>query len=97
MDHAEVLDFETQTLLQMKLGTDALNFVGMFKKNFTAFFYPVLESNVTAHEVAPIQSLEELWDEVGPQISAVLQNDGVIPNDIVPFDAASDRDMDEQK
>jgi hypothetical protein len=27
----------------------------------------------------------------------VLQNDGNIPSDVVPFDAASDRDMDEQK
>jgi hypothetical protein len=38
-----------------------------------------------------------MWDEVGPQISAVLQNDGNIPSDVVPFDAASDRDVDEQK
>jgi hypothetical protein len=56
---------------------------------------PILESTVRAQEEAP--SREELWDEVGPQISAVLQNDGNIPTDVVPFDAASDRDVDEQK
>jgi hypothetical protein len=56
---------------------------------------PILESTLGAQEAT--RSPEELWDEVGPQISAVLQNDGNIPSDVVPFDAASDRDMDEQK
>jgi hypothetical protein len=57
--------------------------------------FHIVESNVNAQEAVP--SPEELWDEVGPQISAVLQNDGNIPSDVVPFDAASDRNMDEQK
>ncbi|KDR17447.1 Timeless-like protein, partial [Zootermopsis nevadensis] len=43
------------------------------------------------------RSTEELWDEFGPQISAVLQNDVNVPSDVIPFDAASDRDMDVQK
>jgi hypothetical protein len=62
---------------------------------FLHFFLPIIESTLRAQEATP--SPEELWDEVGPQISAVLQNDGNIPSDVVPFDAASDRDMDEQK
>jgi hypothetical protein len=57
----------------------------------------ILESNVTAQEAVPIQRPEELWDEVGPQISTVLQNSWNIPTDVIPFDAASDRNMDEQK
>ncbi|KAJ9574818.1 hypothetical protein L9F63_008017, partial [Diploptera punctata] len=46
----------------------------------------------TPEEIVP----EELWDEVGPQLSAVLQSEAEIPN-IVPFDAASDKHIDEQK
>jgi hypothetical protein len=57
----------------------------------------ILESNVSAQESAPTQSPGELWDEVGPQISTVLQNNSNIPTDVIPFDAASDRNMDEQK
>ena len=45
----------------------------------------------------PTVDLEALWDEIGPQLSAVLQSQTEIPNDIVPFDAASDLDMDQQK
>jgi hypothetical protein len=59
--------------------------------------FEILESNVRAQEAAPTRSAEDLWDEVGPKISAVLQNDGNVPSDVIPFDAASDRDMDEQK
>ncbi|XP_069688768.1 protein timeless homolog [Periplaneta americana] len=53
------------------------------------------KSNVP--EQTPQRNPQELWDEVGPQLSAVLQNDGTIPTDIVPFDAASEKSMDEQK
>jgi hypothetical protein len=65
----------------------------LFVCNFLLF--PILESTVRPQEAEP--SPEEMWDEVGPQISAVLQNDGNIPSDMVPFDATSDRDVDEQK
>jgi hypothetical protein len=57
----------------------------------------ILESNVRAQEAAPTHNPEELWDEVGPQISTVLQSDQNIPSDVIPFDAASDRNMDVQK
>ena len=54
----------------------------------------LLESNPVPQE--PTRNPEELWDEVGPQLSAVLQSNAEIPN-IVPFDAASERHIDEQK
>jgi hypothetical protein len=57
----------------------------------------ILGSNARAQETVPVRSPEELWDEVGPQISTVLQNNWNIPTDVIPFDAASDRNMDEQK
>ena len=59
--------------------------------------FVILESNVKAQETAPTHYPEELWDEVGPQISAVLQSNQNIPSDIIPFDATSDRHMDVQK
>ncbi|KAK0085625.1 hypothetical protein PV325_004746 [Microctonus aethiopoides] len=43
----------------------------------------------------PTKSLDERWDEVGPELSAVMQ-EGTIP-DVVPFDAASDVPIDDQK
>jgi hypothetical protein len=64
-------------------------------KGFIPFH--ILESSVISQETASSQSAEDLWDEVVPHISAVLQNGGNIPSDVIPFDAASDRDMDEQK
>lgn len=42
-------------------------------------------------------NLESLWDEVGPELSAVLQGQVDIPADVVPFDAASDLSMEQQK
>lgn len=47
-------------------------------------------------EVRELQ-LDSMWDEASPQISTVLQNTTEFPNDIVPFDAASDIPIDDQK
>lgn len=44
-----------------------------------------------------IMDIHGQWDDVATQISVVLENDGAIPKDIVPFDAASDVPMDDQK
>ncbi|XP_066149968.1 protein timeless homolog isoform X2 [Euwallacea fornicatus] len=41
--------------------------------------------------------LESMWDEASPQISTVLQDVREFPNDIAPFDAASDVPIDDQK
>uniref|UniRef100_A0A1Y1K941 Timeless N-terminal domain-containing protein n=1 Tax=Photinus pyralis TaxID=7054 RepID=A0A1Y1K941_PHOPY len=47
-------------------------------------------------EVEP--NLEELWNEAAPQLSALLsENSAAIPDGIVPFDAASDTPISEQK
>jgi hypothetical protein len=63
----------------------------------SCIMFVILESNVRAQGTEPTQNPEELWDEVGPQISAVLQSNQNIPSDVIPFDATSDRDMDVQK
>ncbi|XP_075231659.1 protein timeless homolog [Lycorma delicatula] len=42
-------------------------------------------------------NLEAIWDQVGPQLSVILQENENIPTDIVPFDALSDVDIDSQK
>ncbi|KAF7990289.1 hypothetical protein HCN44_000094 [Aphidius gifuensis] len=42
-----------------------------------------------------IKSLEEKWDDIGPELSAVMQ-DAVIP-DVIPFDATLDSPIEEQK
>ncbi|KAK9703341.1 hypothetical protein QE152_g29405 [Popillia japonica] len=41
--------------------------------------------------------LANRWDEVGPQLSVVLDGRAEIPDDLVPFDATSDVPIDEQK
>lgn len=51
----------------------------------------------SAKKSAVAVNLEAVWDQVGPQLSIVLQSLDGIPSDIVPFDAASDLDMDQQK
>ena len=37
------------------------------------------------------------FDEISGEVSTLLQENGDIPNDVVPFDAASDVPIDEQK
>ncbi|XP_034934838.1 protein timeless homolog isoform X2 [Chelonus insularis] len=43
----------------------------------------------------PVKSLNERWDETSPELSAVMQ-EGTIPT-VIPFDAASDIPIDDQK
>lgn len=43
----------------------------------------------------PLKTLDERWDDAGPELSAVMQ-DGRIP-EVVPFDATLDTPIDEQK
>nr|CAH7762048.1 unnamed protein product [Callosobruchus chinensis] len=42
-------------------------------------------------------TLESQWDQAAPQLSAVLQDGGVFLTNEVPFDAASDVPIDDQK
>ncbi|XP_060524214.1 protein timeless homolog isoform X2 [Cylas formicarius] len=59
--------------------------------------------NKTKKQIKPNQRVaEELnldgkWDEVGPQLSCVLETVTEFPTDVVPFDAASDTPIDDQK
>lgn len=41
------------------------------------------------------KSLDERWDDAGPELSAVMQ-DGTIP-DVIPFDATLDTPIEDQK
>ena len=43
------------------------------------------------------QELEDLWDEVSSELSAIFQGRSEIPTDVTPFDAASEVDVDEQR
>ena len=43
------------------------------------------------------QDLEDLWDEVSSELSAIFQGRSEIPTDVTPFDAASEVDVDEQR
>ena len=43
------------------------------------------------------QELEDLWDTVSGELSAIFQGRGEIPDNVAPFDAASDVDVDQQR
>ncbi|XP_015433585.1 PREDICTED: protein timeless homolog [Dufourea novaeangliae] len=47
------------------------------------------------NEQPAFRSMEERWDEIGPQLSSVMQ-EGTIP-EVVPFDATLDVPIDDQK
>nr|CAD7457158.1 unnamed protein product [Timema tahoe] len=55
------------------------------------------DSNQNPQETLPKRDPEALWDELGPQLSVVLQGHTEISSDVIPFDAVSDKDIDEQK
>ncbi|PSN55766.1 Protein timeless [Blattella germanica] len=55
------------------------------------------KSNPKPQASAPTRNPEEIWDEeISQQLSTVLQGEVEIPN-VVPFDATSERDIDEQR
>ncbi|CAH1773613.1 unnamed protein product [Owenia fusiformis] len=47
-------------------------------------------------EFSPEQ-LDDMWDEVSSDLSAIFQGRGNIPEDVTPFDAASEEDIDQQR
>jgi hypothetical protein len=57
------------------------------------YFIATQDAVVTQPDV----NLESQWDEVSPQLSTVLQGNTDFSTDVVPFDAASDVPIDEQK
>lgn len=43
------------------------------------------------------QELEDLWDEISSDLSALFQGRGELPSDVLPFDAASEVDVEQQR
>ena len=43
------------------------------------------------------QGLEDLWDNVSGELSAIFQGRGEVPTDVTPFDAASEVEVDQQR
>ena len=50
----------------------------------------------TENQYTPEQ-LEDMWDEVSGELSALFQGRGELPTDVSPFDAASEVDVDQQR
>ncbi|XP_064594960.1 protein timeless homolog [Liolophura sinensis] len=49
----------------------------------------------TENEVNP--ELEDLWDDVSSDLSALIQGRAEVPTDVTPFDAASEVEIDQQR
>lgn len=49
--------------------------------------------------VAPLTEEERasVWDEISDDLSSLLQGNGQLPNDVMPFDAASPEDIEQQR
>ena len=43
------------------------------------------------------EQCQERWDDISEDLSAVVSGEGLLPTDVLPFDAASEVDMDQQK
>ncbi len=43
------------------------------------------------------QELEDAWDALSSDLSAIFQGRGDVPADVAPFDAASEVDVDQQR
>lgn len=43
------------------------------------------------------EELENIWDEVSGELSAFLQGRSAIPVEVLPFDAASSTDVEQQR
>lgn len=54
-------------------------------------------SQINQTPVSQSLDLDRKWDEASQQLSVVLESGGDFLTDIVPFDAASDVPIDEQK
>ena len=43
------------------------------------------------------EQLDEMWDNVSGELSAIFQGREDVPTDVSPFDAASEVDVDQQR
>lgn len=58
----------------------------------------VIDGNQTMEAVLPSrEQLEEVWDSVSSDLSSVLQGRLTLPEDVTPFDAAANVDVDQQR
>lgn len=51
---------------------------------------------ISRKEETPKPSLENRWDDLAPELSAVMQDGGSMP-EMIPFDATLDTPVDDQK
>jgi hypothetical protein len=54
-----------------------------------------MKSGASTAAVGPPPSLEDRWDIVGPEVSAVMQQNAI--PEVIPFDATIATPIDEQK
>lgn len=60
--------------------------------------FAVIDGNQTMEAVLPSRDqLEEVWDSVSSDLSSVLQGRLTLPEDVTPFDAAANVDVDQQR
>ena len=54
-------------------------------------------AQVNAAEGPSEEQLDEMWDNVSGELSAIFQGREDVPTDVSPFDAASEVDVDQQR
>lgn len=59
------------------------------------FFFCVESVKENSQAPPVVLSLEDRWDDVGPELSAVMQSNQIPV--VIPFDATLDTPIDEQK
>ena len=68
------------------------------KYNNYIFSWFTFISPFTAAPAGPsAEQLEDQWDTVSGDLSAIFQGRGTIPEDVVPFDAASEMEEAQQR
>ena len=70
--------------------------VGQFAFTFLYYYFPS-QTGAQRSEEPSEQQLEDVWQEVSSELSALLQGREEVPQDIAPFDAASEVDVDQQR
>ena len=59
--------------------------------------FPFITARSKKPEELTEQQLEDIWQEVSSDLSALLQGREEVPQDVAPFDAASEVDVDQQR
>lgn len=64
--------------------------------NITLLFL-ILFYTISVNEPLTEEQLAEAWDEISDGLSTLLQGEGHIPEDVMPFDATSSVDIEQQR